>query len=312
MKTIIITGANSGVGYRAAEMLAEAGGYDLVLACRSDIKGNEAVNKLKSRVPDVSASFMKLDLASLKSIHEFSDAFHATGKPLHVLINNAGIAMPFRGKTLQHTEDGFEITFGTNHLGHFLLTNLLLDTLKQTASKDGEARVVVVSSELHDPDASGHMKDDVAFPLDFDNLQFEKEDTYNGLRAYSKSKLANIFFMYELAERVKDSGVTVTALSPGFIPETDLMRDSTAVQKFILRTVMYPIFRLFNITRTLDHGSGIIFDLATKEEYKGVTGKYFYDYKEMETSVVSRDKEKAKKLWDISADLVKYEAAKSL
>ncbi|PIK59178.1 putative short-chain dehydrogenase TIC 32, chloroplastic [Apostichopus japonicus] len=294
-------------------MLAQAGGYDLILACRNEAKGNEAVEKLKSKVPDVSASFMKLDLASLKSIHEFVDAFHATGKPLHVLINNAGLACDFKDTTVNHTEDGFELTFGTNHLGHFLLTNLLIEDLKQTASKDGEARVVIVSSELHDPKTVNHrMRNDIEFPFEFDNLQFEKAETYNGLRAYGNSKLANVFFMHELARRVEGSGVTATALNPGFIPDTELLRGASGWSKFMLRNVLYHVLRLFNVTRTLDHGSGMIFDLATKPEYKGVTGKYFNDYQETEPSEESRDTEKAKKLWDVSADLVKYQAAKDL
>lgn len=311
-KVVLITGGNSGIGFKAAELFLKAGNYDVILACRSEERGTDAVTRLKSLVPETEATFMKLDLASLKSIHEFADAFHATGKPLNILVNNAGLTQGFRDTERKFTEDGYELTFGVNHLGHYLLTNLLISDLKKIADSEGEARVVVVSSELHDPDDIPSMKEKTVAPFEFDNLQFEKPGTYTGLRAYSRSKLANVLFTYELARRLEGSNVTATAMTPGFIPETGLSRNSGAFMNFMLNYILKPVFRWRNISRTLDHGAGMVFDLATKEEYKGVTGKYFKDNKEKESSKLSYDQEIAKKLWEVSADMVKYEEAKAL
>ncbi|XP_023931511.1 retinol dehydrogenase 12-like [Lingula anatina] len=150
-KTIIITGANTGIGFEAARILCRSGDkYEVILACRSEEKAQAAVKAIKEESPNADVMFMKLDLASLDSVRQFVDNFLATGKKLHVLCNNAGMATNFSDNVRHLTKDGFEMTMGTNHFGHFLLTNLLLDKLKSTAASDGEARIVVTSSGMHD------------------------------------------------------------------------------------------------------------------------------------------------------------------
>jgi NAD(P)-dependent dehydrogenase (short-subunit alcohol dehydrogenase family) len=180
-KVIIVTGANSGIGYEAAREFARKGAQT-ILACRSMDKAEVALADIQAEIPDAQAETMSLDLASLASVHQFADAFKAKYDRLDVLVNNAGIMMvPYAT-----TEDGFESQLGTNHLGHFALTGLLIDLLLKTP----DSRVVNVSSGGH---RFGNM--------DFDNLMFEDGNGYSAMRAYGRSKLANLLFTYELQRR---------------------------------------------------------------------------------------------------------------
>lgn len=308
-RVAIITGANSGIGLVATEKLAKDG-YEVIMACRSEEKASEAVKQVQRKVPGARVSFMKLDLSSLQSVREFADAFHATGKPLHALCNNAGLTTGFSIKQRFETEDGFEMAFGVNHLGHFLLTNLLLDVVKKTAKECGEARIIHTSSMLHDPESAGGNRGDPAH-LDFDNLMMEKPGTYDGSMAYKNSKLANCAFSVELAKRLEGSNVTSNTLCPGFIPSTGFGRNETMGMKIRL-AIFIPILKLVGVTRTVEHGGGVIHDVATNSSWKGVSGKHCSDFNQIDSSKESRDPEVCKKLWDISADLVKYEQAKAL
>lgn len=203
-KVIIVTGANSGIGYEAAREFARKGAQT-ILACRSVDKAQAALAEIKAEIPNASAEIMPLDLASQRSVHQFAEAFKAQYDRLDVLVNNAGIMMVPYGIT----EDGFERQLGTNHLGHFALTGLLLDLLLKTPG----ARVVNVSSGAH---RSGSM--------DFDNLMFEKGEGYSPMGAYGRSKLANLLFTYELQRRFEALGANAlaTAAHPG-ISRTNLM-----------------------------------------------------------------------------------------
>eukprot|EP00057_Strongylocentrotus_purpuratus_P009098 XP_011663572.1 PREDICTED: short-chain dehydrogenase TIC 32, chloroplastic [Strongylocentrotus purpuratus] len=308
-KVVIITGANTGIGLVAAEMLAKDD-YEVIMACRSEDKANQAVSEVQKKVPGAKVSFMKLDLNSLKSVREFSDAFHATGKPLHVLCNNAGLTTGFSTKDRLETEDGFEMTFGVNHLGHFLLTHLLLDVMKKTAETCEEVRIVNTSSMLHDPEGPGGNRGRAAH-LDFDNLMMDKPDTFDGMLAYRNSKLANCAFSVELAKRLEGSKITSNTLCPGFIPATGLGRNETQWAK-IRMAVITPLLKLIGITRTVEHGGGMVHYVVTSPDWKGLTGKHSTDFKITDSSTESRDPEVGKKLWDMSADLVQYEAAKTL
>lgn len=177
-KVAIVTGANSGIGFETAKELARKGSR-LILACRSENKGKDAAQKIHSEVPWASLEPMVLDLSSLKSIHAFAETFKTSHDRLNILINNAGVMWAPYGKT----EDGFETHFGTNHLGHFALTGLLIDMLLQTPA----ARVVTVSSIGH---RSG--------TIDFNNLMYEGEKGYQRQQVYGRSKLANLLFTFEL------------------------------------------------------------------------------------------------------------------
>ncbi|HEY5053121.1 MAG TPA: oxidoreductase [Solirubrobacterales bacterium] len=195
-RTAVVTGANSGLGLVAATELARAGA-DIVLACRDTEKGDAAADSIRAAVPGAVAAVGELDLSSLDSIRAFAERFGAGRAGLDLLINNAGVMAPPR----RETADGFELQFGTNHLGHFALTGLLLEKLE---GRKG-ARVVTVSSTAH---KLGR--------IDFENLQ--SEGRYGRWRAYGQSKLANVLFARELDRRLRLAGSTVSSLAahPGY------------------------------------------------------------------------------------------------
>ncbi|MBT3219939.1 MAG: SDR family oxidoreductase [Proteobacteria bacterium] len=195
-KIAVVTGANSGIGYEAAVVLAQKGAK-VILACRNQQKGQEALDKLNATKPKGHALLMALDLSSLTSIEEFSAKMLAEYEHLDLLINNAGVMMtPY-----QKTSDGFELQFGTNHLGHFALTGRLLPLLTAKPA----ARVVNVSSIGH-----------IMGSINFDDLQSEKK--YNSTTAYAQSKLANLLFTLELQRRFEEAGASAIAVAahPGW------------------------------------------------------------------------------------------------
>lgn len=192
-KVIVVTGANSGIGYEAAKEFAR-NGAQTILACRNLMKAQEALNSIQAEIPKAPAGIMQLDLASLASIHQFADTFKQKYDRLDVLVNNAGIMMVPYGLTA----DGFERQFGTNHLGHFALTGLLMEMLLNTAG----SRVVNISSGGH---RMGNM--------DFDNLMFKDGEGYSRASAYGRSKLANLLFTYELQRRYEANGARAIAVA---------------------------------------------------------------------------------------------------
>lgn len=195
-KTIVVTGGNSGIGYEAALQFARKGAR-VVLACRSIDKARAAADQIAASSPGVSIDVIQLDLSSLASVRSFADSFHAHYKTLHVLVNNAGVmALPYRT-----TADGFEIQFGTNHLGHFALTGLLLDALLAA----DPARVVTVSSGAH---RMGRIR--------FDDLQWKHG--YRKWFAYGQSKLANLLFTFELQRKADAVGAKLLSVAchPGY------------------------------------------------------------------------------------------------
>lgn len=196
-KVIIVTGANSGIGFEAAKEFVRKDAQT-ILACRSMDKAQVALDQILAEIPTAEAEILSLDLASQKSIHRFADAFKTKYDRLDVLANNAGIMWPPYSKT----EDGFESQFGTNHLGHFALTGLLIDHLLKTP----RARVVNVSSVGH---RNGIM--------DFDNLLFEGGKDYSRHGAYGRSKLANLLFTYELQRKFEaiNTDAIAVAAHPG-------------------------------------------------------------------------------------------------
>lgn len=202
-KVIIITGANSGIGYEAAKEFARKGAQ-IILACRNLDKAQFALSQIQAEITETKAEILKLDLANLKSIQQFVDSFKKKYDRLDILLNNAGIMMVPYGKT----EDGFENQFGTNHLGHFALTGLLIELLHKTPG----ARVVNISSNAH------HFGE-----MDFSNLMFEDGEGYLAQKAYGRSKLANLLFTYELQRRFEARGVNTIAVAahPG-ISNTNL------------------------------------------------------------------------------------------
>lgn len=202
-KKVVITGANSGIGYETAMALATRGAH-IILAVRNKEKGNQAIADLKADKPDLSVQMMLLDLADLQSIRDFTETYTAQFDSLDILINNAGVMMP----PLSKTRDGIELQFGSNHLGHFALTGLLLPLLKQTKG----SRVVTVSSLAHR-----------GASIDFDNLDGSKG--YKAFKFYGQSKLANLLFAKELDNRLKSNGIETLSIAchPG-VSSTNLFK----------------------------------------------------------------------------------------
>nr|XP_042911079.1 retinol dehydrogenase 12-like isoform X1 [Parasteatoda tepidariorum] len=210
-KIVIITGGNAGIGKETALDLAKRGAK-VIIACRDTRKGEEAAQDIKEKEPSAAIQVEQLDLSSFASIRKFAENILQTEQRIHILINNAGVASC--PKSL--TEDGFEMQFGVNHLGHFLLTNLLLERLKVSAP----ARIVNVSSIAH-----------IYGKINFNDINLDRN--YEPLAAYCRSKLANILFTRELAKRLEGTDVTTYCLHPGAV-HTGLGRHlNTSVNKFI-------------------------------------------------------------------------------
>jgi NAD(P)-dependent dehydrogenase (short-subunit alcohol dehydrogenase family) len=276
-KTCLITGANSGIGKASALGLAKLNA-SVVIVSRDKDKGEAALLEIRARSGNKDVDSMVGDLSSQDSVRELAHDFRARYKRLHVLINNAGIFLPRRVPTV----DGLETTFATNHLGHFLLTNLLLDVLKSSAP----SRIINLTSSAH-----------YGTEIDFDDLEGEKK--YSGYRAYSQSKLANVLFTYELAKRLDGTGVTVNCLHPGLV-RTGFGKDQSGLMSVLVRAgspfMMSP-----------DRAAKAAIYLATSPELEGVTGKFFSKGKERKSSEQSYDVASADRLWRISAELTKLD-----
>jgi NAD(P)-dependent dehydrogenase (short-subunit alcohol dehydrogenase family) len=278
-KRIVITGGNTGIGKEAAVGLASLGAQ-VVITSRNEERGRSARQEIAERSGNDSVDVMALDLASFRSIRSVAAGVLDRFDRLDVLVDNAGLILRRRTET----EDGFEATFGINHLGHFLLTDLLLDRLRAGAP----SRVVVVASTAHKGARQG---------LDFDDLQSTRK--YRCMEAYSKSKLANIYFARDLARRLDGTGVTVNALHPGFV-RSDFGRggDLGGLYGWGIKYLAGP----FAISP--ERGARTTIYLASSPEVGGVTGSYFYKCKPAVPSRVAQDDAAARRLWDVSEQLV--------
>ena len=266
-RTFLVTGGNTGIGLATATELARRGGR-VYVACRSESKGSHAVASIVAETGNANVVYLPLDLADLGSVRACADAFLATGEPLHVLINNAGVAG-------QHglTSDGFELAFGVNHLGHFALTMALLDRLAGSAP----ARVVCVSSDSH-YQAKG---------IDFTALR-RRTRGITGLSAYAVSKLCNVLFAQELARRTADRGITTYALHPGVVASD------------IWRRVPWPARSLMTARMlTTAQGAATSLYCATSPELAGQSGRFYDNCREREPSPVATE-QLGKILWERS------------
>lgn len=284
-RVAIVTGSSSGIGFEAARVLAEKGA-SVIIAVRNLDKGNKAAEKILGQNKAAHISVMELDLANLESIKKFAETFRNNYSRLDLLINNAGVMIPPFSKTA----DGFELQFGTNHLGHFALTGRLLDLLVNTEG----ARIVNVSSGAH---KVGN--------LDFDDLTWEKRN-YSGWRAYGDSKIANIYFTYELDRQLKENNLDLltTAAHPGWTA-TELQRHAGLIEVlngFFAQDIM--MGALPTLRAAIENG-------LKGAEYFGPRG--FMELRgypvEVGTNKLSKDEAIAKKLWEVSEKLtgVKFE-----
>ena len=281
-KTTVVTGANSGIGKEIAAGLAEAGAL-VVVAVRDADKGQAAARELEGRAPGASVEVMTLDLADLRSVRGFAKEFLDRHEALHVLVNNAGgIWSPRRA-----TEDGHELTFQVNHLGPFLLTNLLMDRMKESTP----ARIVTTSSGAHRGSRG----------LDFDDLDRDRR-RYRATKAYSDSKLANIYFTRELARRLAGSGVSATCFHPGTV-----RTGFTGGGDFPLLSIGWKIGSI--ALRPPRKGAETGLYLATSPEVEGVSGEYFFDKKPSDVSSQAQDEDAARRLWEMSAEMVGFQEA---
>lgn len=264
-KTSIVTGANAGIGFVTARELARAGA-NVILACRSEEKGKAAAEAIEREVGG-SVQFLQLDLSDLASVKRASEEFLCREEPLHLLVNNAGLAGN-RGQTKQ----GFEVQFGVNHLGPYLFTRLLLPALKRA----GSARVVNVASR-------GHLK---APGIDFEAVT-KRTKTIAGFREYCVSKLANVLFSMELAKRLPD-GVNTYALHPGVIKSDIWRRIPWPIRPLVTRNML-----------TVDEGAQTSLHCATSPELSQTSGRYYVDSQEAEINKAATEA-LALELWDRS------------
>jgi NAD(P)-dependent dehydrogenase (short-subunit alcohol dehydrogenase family) len=288
-RTVVITGANSGLGFAATKLFARKGAH-VVMACRNLDRARTAQEEVRSSLGDPSLSVLELDLADLESVRSFVTAFEQGHDDLHVLCNNAGImAIPRR-----ETADGFEMQFGVNHLGHFALTGLLIDRLQETS---GESRVVTHSSGLHE---NGE--------IEFEDLQSERD--YDKWEAYAQSKLANLLFAYELDRRLRDLGASVKSVGchPGYADTALQQRGPEMSGSRIRLWGMKIANRLF--AQSAEQGVLPMLYAATAPEISG--GEYvgpggFMNMRGQpeiqESSALSTDIDVAARLWEISEEL---------
>jgi NAD(P)-dependent dehydrogenase (short-subunit alcohol dehydrogenase family) len=280
-KNILITGATSGLGLEAAIVLNQKGA-NVIMAVRNLEKGREVIAKIKSKRPEAILDLMQLDLADLNSIHKFSDEFHAKYSSLNVLINNAGIMFPTKR---EETKQKFEIQFGTNHLGHFALTGLLLDVIKNTP----QSRVVTQSSIMHKVNADIH----------FDDLNWEK--SYDKAKAYSQSKLANLLFAYELDRQFKEHNINAISVAahPGYTA-TNLQNTSGLfigiANKLIAQNVEIGVMPILRASTEENIFGGEYYGPTKMREMRGFPEK-------VKSSDNSYDIKLAKDLWNISEKL---------
>ncbi|XP_057952822.1 short-chain dehydrogenase TIC 32, chloroplastic-like [Malania oleifera] len=283
--TAVVTGASSGIGTETARVLAFRGVH-VVMAIRNLAAGRKFKDIIVKEIPTAKVDLMELDLSSMASVRKFASDFNTSGLPLNILINNAGVmATPF---TL--SQDKIELQFATNHLGHFLLTNLLLDTMKRTARESNkEGRIVNVSSEAH--------RFSYGEGIRFDRIN--DQSGYGSMGAYGQSKLANILHAKELARRLKEDGAEITAnsLHPGSIV-TNLFRHNSLLDGLVNKLGKF-------VLKNVPQGAATTCYVALHPQVKGISGEYFSDSNVSTANSKARDPDLAKKLWDFSMNLVK-------
>jgi NAD(P)-dependent dehydrogenase (short-subunit alcohol dehydrogenase family) len=269
-KVCLVTGANTGIGKETALGLVKLGAT-VVIVCRDRERGETAQREIKQKSGNDRVELMICDFASQNSIRQFAKDFAQQHDRLDVLVNNAGVVLRARSMT----EEGLESTFAINHLGYFLVTNLLLDLLKKSAP----SRIVSVASTAHKYGK-----------LDIDAWPTAKD--YSAFGAYANSKLANVLFTYELSQQLDGTGVTANCLHPGGVG-TNLFR---GLPKFLQALIQL-------VTISPESGAHTSIYLASSTDVEGVSGKYFARRRQQKSSEASHNEEAARRLWEISSEL---------
>mmetsp|Transcript_18886 Transcript_18886/g.43896 ORF Transcript_18886/g.43896 Transcript_18886/m.43896 type:complete len:465 (-) Transcript_18886:207-1601(-) len=315
-RTVVITGANSGVGLAGAKLLA-ANGHRVILACRTEEKAQKAVkaclDAAKGSPRPGSAVGYKCDLADLSSVRDFVAKLQASKEVVDTLVLNAGLSLNATEKGsefVKRTADGFEVTVGTNHLGHFLLANLCLPVLA-SASKP---RIVVTASPVHDPLSGGGNVGPPASLGDLSglssaNFQMVDGGEFDPDKAYKDSKLCNMLFMAEAAKRFGSKGITVNAFSPGLIADPNgFFRN----QNVVFANIFNQISQLSGFAETNEFGGSGLAYLAVDPDVQGLSGGWYDSYPpgkhqlaKHAASEEARDQAKQSKLWDLSMKLTK-------
>jgi NAD(P)-dependent dehydrogenase (short-subunit alcohol dehydrogenase family) len=305
-KAALITGGNSGIGFECARRLARAG-LQVIVASRDRKASAAAVRRIVQETGNEAVEEMGLDLGSTAAVRKLAKEIEALDVPLHALVCNAGLQV-VRGPVL--SPDGFELTFAVNHLGHFLLANLLLDRLVAHAP----ARVMIVSSGVHDPRLRTGMPRPAV--TDMESLARRggpDERPFNGRLAYVNSKLCNLWFAYELVRRIDAAGLStaerplsVNAFEPGLVPGSGLARDYPAALRFIWDHVLPVLVYLVPTVNTAERAGSALAELVLDPDLERASGRYFPSharYREAPSSEDSYDAERAARLWDASVRL---------
>jgi len=301
MKTVVITGANVGIGFATAKFLAALPDWHVLLACRNEAKAVAATNAIWQTHPDAHVGFVPLDLFSLSSVRRLPALLAAMQiPPIAGLILNAG-GINMKAKSLEFTEDGFERTFQLNFMGHFLLANLLI---KQMGTP---ARIIFVSSDLHDPAATkmGKIMTPRYGPVKDLARGIGTAARLKPMARYGTAKMYAMMAAYELDRKLRaaKTAITVNSWSPGVVATTQAGRDMNPIMKKIMTSRWFVNFMGSHVL-TEEEAAQALGGLLVDAKYAGVSGKYFDGFKEIPSSAESRDQTKAKTVWEQSAKLV--------
>jgi NAD(P)-dependent dehydrogenase (short-subunit alcohol dehydrogenase family) len=300
MRTVVITGANAGIGFATAKYLAAFPHWHVVLACRNASKAAAAIAAIRNKHPHSHLSFAPLDLFSLASVRRFPTILAETPiPPLGGLILNAG-GINMKATSLEFTEDGFERTFQLNFLGHFLLANRLINHLSEGS------RVIFVSSDLHDPAATkmGKIMTPRYGPVTDLARGIGTAAKLKPMARYGTAKLYSMMAAYELDRRLRAAGkpITVNSWSPGVVPTTQAGRGMNPVMKRIITSRWFVNFMGSHLSTEEEAAEGLG-RLVADAKFSDVSGRYFDGFREIASSLESRDERKAKAVWEQSSRL---------